>query len=150
MRGRLFGDGAFSFGPGDCGRWPFISMLEPSRCICAAAIIAGVILLPILPMGPFPLLPHVSLHSTGAGDCVERIRSIVHGGGALEVVGGAVDHAAVPHHALVLRVHGVVHHHAVVPLIVLQLGEVLSRLSVPVASVRPRRGQARPILPVCV
>jgi hypothetical protein len=35
MRGRLFGEGAFSLGPGDCGRWPFKSMLEPSRCICA-------------------------------------------------------------------------------------------------------------------
>jgi len=40
MRGRLFGDGAFSFGPGDCGRWPFMSMLEPSLCIWAA-IMAG-------------------------------------------------------------------------------------------------------------
>jgi hypothetical protein len=63
MRGRLFGDGAFSLGPGDCGRWPFMSMLEPSRCICAAAIMAGVILLPMLAMGPFPLLRHVSLHT---------------------------------------------------------------------------------------
>jgi hypothetical protein len=34
-RGRLFGDPPFSFEPGDWGRWPFMSICEPSLCICA-------------------------------------------------------------------------------------------------------------------
>jgi hypothetical protein len=63
MRGRLLGDGAFSFGPGDCGRWPFMSMLEPSRCIWAA-IIAGFFIWPMLAMG-LPLLSQVSSHMDG-------------------------------------------------------------------------------------
>jgi hypothetical protein len=77
------------------------------------------------------------------------IRSVVHGGRPLQVVGGAVDHAGL-HDVLVLGVHGVIHHHAVVPLFVLHLGKVLSRLSVPVTSANaPPWASARQAYP-CV
>lgn len=55
----------------------------------------------------------------------ENIRSVViHGCRPLKVGLVTVGHCAVSHH-LVLRVHRVVHHHALVSLLILQLAEVL-------------------------
>jgi len=60
----------------------------------------------------------------------KHVRPIaVHGCSPLQVGLGAVGHGAIAHH-LVLGVHGVVHHHALVPLLVLQMAEVLFRASV--------------------
>lgn len=125
----LFGDGAFSLDPGDCGRWPFMSMPEPSRCIWAA-IMAGFFI--CMPAMGLPLLLCVrgglKVMEEVLGRCV---RSVVGEGGALELVGRhAIGHAAA-HHGLILGVHGVVHHQALVALFVLHLGEVLWHASVP-------------------
>lgn len=123
-RGRLLGEGAFSLELGDGARWPFMSICEPSRCICAA-IMLGLFIWPMLAMG-LPLLVQVSggqgRQAGGAG-----VRAVVLESGALEVVLGDAVGDVGAHHAdvLVLGVHGVVHHHALVALLVLHLGEGL-------------------------
>ena len=125
-RGRLFGEGAFSFGFGEGARWPFMSMCEPSRCI-GAPIMLGLFIWPMLAIG-LPLLKQVSRVVCGAGPGVVRVRAVVLQSCALEVVlRNAVGHVSAHHvaHVLVLGVHGVAHHHALVALLVLHLGDVL-------------------------
>lgn len=64
------------------------------------------------------------MNSTTVG-VKENIRSVVvHGCRPFKVGLVTVGHCAVSHH-LVLRVHRVVHHHALVSLLILQLAEVL-------------------------
>jgi hypothetical protein len=59
---------------------------------------------------------------------VAGVRAIVLERGALKglVLGNTIGHVGTHHvHVLVLGAHGVVHHHALVALLVLHLGEVL-------------------------
>lgn len=57
---------------------------------------------------------------------LERIRPVIHRSGPFHIVGRDTIGHAITHH-LVLRVHGIVHHHALISLIVLHLCEVLAK-----------------------
>jgi hypothetical protein len=98
-------------------------MPEPSRCIWAAIMLG--FFMGCMPAMGLPLLLRVSqwLRMGGSG-CREGVRSVVLQRCPLQLVRRAVGHLAVPHY-LVLPIHGVCHHHALVPLVVLQLAKVL-------------------------
>ena len=75
-----------------------------------------------------PLLLRVSIILCGARHTIAGVRAIVLESGALKVIlGDTIGHASAHHIAyiLVLGIHGVVHHHTLVTLLILHLGESL-------------------------
>lgn len=75
-----------------------------------------------------PLLLHVSIIQSGARHTMAGVRAIVLKSGALKVIlSDTIRHVSAHHIAyiLVLGIHGVVHHHTLVTLLILQLSEGL-------------------------
>jgi len=105
-----------------------MSMPEPSRCMWAA-IMAGFFI--CMPAMGLPLLLSVRKGTERMEFLLQCVRSVIHCCCPLKVIrSNTICHAS-PHQSLILGIHGVVHHHALVPLFVLHVGKVLLFTSAP-------------------